>query len=137
MKIGPQAKIVSSMVSNGCIIRGLVQNSVLSPGVYVSPGAVVRDSVLMNDIWVGPGARLDKVVIDKHVVVGAGATVGNGEGNTPNEAHPHILASGISLIGRNTYVPENAVVGRNALINSGRDEVNFPADGVVGDGQTV
>ena len=54
VKIGPQAKVVNSMVSNGCIIRGLVVNSVLSPGVYVSPGATVKDSVVMNDTWIGP-----------------------------------------------------------------------------------
>ncbi len=30
-KLGPQAKVVSSMISNGCTIRGLVNNSVLSP----------------------------------------------------------------------------------------------------------
>ena len=47
-------QIVNSMVSNGCVVRGMVDNSVLSPGVYVSPGAVVKDSVVMNDAWIGP-----------------------------------------------------------------------------------
>ncbi|MFN8568178.1 MAG: hypothetical protein U0Z44_11835 [Kouleothrix sp.] len=37
------------MVCNGAIVRGRVERSVLSPGVYVSPGALVRDMV-MNDV---------------------------------------------------------------------------------------
>ncbi len=136
-KVGPQAKIVDSMISNGCIVRGMVTNSILSPGVYVSPGAVIKDSVVMNDTWIGPGAVLDKVVIDKQVVVGAGAMVGKGDESVANEAMPDKLSAGISVVGKNAYIPERAEIGRNVLINSGVDEEAFPADYVVGDGKTV
>jgi glucose-1-phosphate adenylyltransferase len=136
-KLGPQAKVVSSMISNGCLIRGLVINSVLSPGVYVSPGAVVKDSVVMNDTWIGPGALLDKVVADKQVVVGAGAVVGAGDEGVPNEQMPDRLSAGITVVGKNAYIPEGAKIGRNVLINSGRDEADFPPDKIVADGKTV
>ncbi len=137
VKIGPQAKIVNSMVSNGCIVRGLVVNSVLSPGVYVSPGAVVQDSVVMNDAWIGPGARLDRVVVDKKVVVGAGAVVGTGNLETPNEQMPDRLFAGITVVGKHAYIPDGAQIGRNVLINSGRDEADFPPDKIVADGKTI
>ena len=42
--IGSGAQIVSSLISHGCIIKGQVEHSVLSPGVVVEEGAVVRDS---------------------------------------------------------------------------------------------
>ncbi|MFO7632522.1 MAG: glucose-1-phosphate adenylyltransferase [Caldilinea sp.] len=137
VKVGPQAKIVNSMVSNGCVVRGLVVNSVLSPGVYVSPGAVVQDSVVMNDAWIGPGARLDRVVVDKKVVVGAGAVVGAGNMETPNEQMPDRLFAGITVVGKHAYIPDGAQIGRNVLINSGRDEADFPPDKIVADGKTV
>ncbi|MBW7882708.1 MAG: glucose-1-phosphate adenylyltransferase [Caldilineaceae bacterium] len=137
VKIGPQAKIVSSMVSNGCIVRGLVVNSILSPGVYVSPGAVVKDSVVMNDTWIGPGAQLDRVVIDKKVVVGAGAVVGTGNPEVPNEQMPDKLFAGISVVGKGAYIPDGAQIGRNVLVNSGRDEGDFPPDRIVADGKTI
>ncbi len=137
VKVGPQAKIVNSMVSNGCIVRGVVGNSVLSPGVYGSPGAVVQDSVVMNDSWIGPGARLDRVVVDKKVVVGAGAVVGTGDSTVPNEQMPDRLFAGITVVGKHAYVPDGAQVGRNVLINSGRNETDFPSDKVVADGKTV
>jgi glucose-1-phosphate adenylyltransferase len=136
-KLGPQSKVSGSMISNGCIIRGTVINSMLSPGVYVSPGAVIKDSVIMNDTWVGPGVLVDKAVIDKEVRIGAGAVVGMGDEAVPNQLLPDRLFAGISVIGKNSYVPDGAKVGRNVLINGARDAEHFPADGIVADGQTV
>jgi glucose-1-phosphate adenylyltransferase len=137
VKIGPQAKVISSLVSNGCVVRGLVTNSVLSPGVYVSPGSVIKDSIVMNDTWIGPGAKLEKVVVDKNVVIGAGAIVGTGDEAAPNEQMPDKLTSGITVVGKGAYIPERAQIGRNVLINSDRDEKDFPADGIVASGKTV
>ncbi len=136
-KLGPQAKVVSSLISNGCIVRGLVINSVLSPGVYVSPGAVVKDSIVMNDTWVGPGALIDKSVIDKQVVVGAGAVVGTGDESVANEQMSDKLSFGITVVGKRAFIPEGSQIGRNVLINSGRDEAAFPPDKIVADGKTV
>lgn len=136
-KMGPQSKVVSSMISNGCIVRGMVVNSVLSPGVYVSPGAVIKDSVVMNDTWIGPGALLDKVVIDKEVRIGAGAVVGTGDESVPNKKLPDRLAAGISVVGKGAYIPDGAKIGRNVLVNAGREPEHFPPDGVVADGETV
>lgn len=136
-KLGPQARVVSSMVSNGCVVRGLVVNSVLSPGVYVGPGAMVKDSVVMNDTWIGPGARVEKSVLDKSVIVGAGAVVGEGNDATANEQMPDRLFAGITVIGKHAVVPDRSHIGRNVLINSNRDVDDFPTDGVVADGKTV
>lgn len=136
-KIGPQAKIVSSMVSNGCIVRGLVVNSLLSPGVYVSPGAVIQDSIIMNDTWIGAGAKLDKAIVDKDVVIGAGAVVGAGDETVANLLLPDKLTNGISVIGKGAHIPDSMSVGRNVLINSRATVDDFPADGVVADGETV
>lgn len=136
-KLGPQAKIVNSMISNGCVVRGLVSNSVLSPGVHVGPGAVVRDSIIMNDTWIGAGAQLDKVVIDKQATIGAGAIVGTGDAATVNEQMPDKLNGGITVIGKNAFLPQRSQIGRNVLISSNADESAFPKDGVVADGKTV
>jgi glucose-1-phosphate adenylyltransferase len=136
-KLGPQARVIGSMVSNGCVVRGQVVNSVLSPGVYVGPGALVKDSVVMNDAWIGPGARVEKSVLDKSVIVGAGAIVGEGNDATVNEQAPDKLFAGITVIGKHSVVPDRSHVGRNVLINSNRDLDDFPPDGVVADGKTI
>jgi glucose-1-phosphate adenylyltransferase len=137
VKSGPQAQISQSMISNGCVVRGKVINSVLSPGVYVSPGAVVEESIIMNDTWIGPGARVHKSVVDKGVVIGDGAQIGVGDPAVPNERMPDKLFAGITVIGKNTSIPDGARIGCNVLINSDRSNGDFPADGQVKDGMTI
>ncbi|PDW01719.1 glucose-1-phosphate adenylyltransferase [Candidatus Viridilinea mediisalina] len=136
-KIGPQARVNRAIICNGCTIRGTVENSVLSPGVYVSPGAVVRDSVVMNDTWIGPGAVLDRVIVDKQVVVGAGARLGDGDDlSVPNKAEPDKLNSGVTVVGKAAHIPPGIRVGRNVVINADRDESDFP-EGHVASGETI
>ncbi|MET8956236.1 glucose-1-phosphate adenylyltransferase [Streptomyces sp. NPDC004533] len=65
-----------SIISAGCLIRGQVTRSVLSPGVVVDPGAVVQGSVLHDNVHVGRGAIVRGAVLDKNVEVPPGATIG-------------------------------------------------------------
>lgn len=131
-KVGPQSRVVSSILCNGCTIRGTVERSVLSPGVYVSPGAIVRDSVVMNDAWIGPGAILDRVIVDKQVVIGAGVRLGYGDDLTvPNVRQPDKLNTGVTVVGKGAHIPAGITVGRNVVINADRDEADFPAGDIV------
>ncbi len=136
-KLGPQARVGSSMICNGCIVRGRVERSVLSPGVYVSPGAIVRDSIVMNDAWIGPGALLDRAIVDKNVVVGAGARLGHGDDlTTPNKQQPDKLNTGVTIVGKGAHIPAGIAIGRNVVINADREEEDFPA-GEVASGETI
>ena len=136
-KLGPQARVSRSMICNGCTIRGHVERSVLSPGVYVSPGAVVRDSVVMNDTWIGPGAVLDRVIVDKGVVVGAGVKLGHGDDVTVvNKLQPDRLTSGITVVGKGAHIPPGLTIGRNVVINADRDEEDFPGNEIAS-GETI
>lgn len=136
VKLGPQAQVINSLISNGCVIRGRVENSVLSPGVYVSPGAVVRESVLINDTWIGPGAIIDRAIIDENVVVGAGTKLGFGEDMTPNHAMPDKINTGITVVGSGAHIPGGLTIGRNVLINCDRLESDFPG-AEIASGETV
>lgn len=139
VKCSAQGQVVHSMVSNGCTIHGRVEHSVLSPGVYVSPGAVVRDSVVMNDCWIGPGAILDKVVVDKQVMVGPGVRLGFGDDLSPNYLMPDKLDTGITVVGKGAHIAANVCVGRNVLIHADVDEDVYAglADNLVPSGATV
>ena len=84
VRVLPEAGLVHSAVSPGCIIEGRVERSVLSPGVIVERDAVVKDSVVMHDAVIRKGARVERCIIDKRVVVGKGAVVGVGNKGTKN-----------------------------------------------------
>jgi glucose-1-phosphate adenylyltransferase len=136
VKVGPQGRVINSLISNGCVIRGSVEHSVLSPGVYVSPGAVIRESVVLNDTWIGPGAMVDTAILDADVVIGPSTVIGYSDDNTPNQELPERLNRGITVVGERSRIPGGVRVGRNVLIHSDRTEVDFP-DPLVSSGSTV
>lgn len=123
--IGAGAVISNSLVTNGCAIRGRVENSVLSSGVRVGPGAFVRDSIIFNDCVISSGAVVDRAILDKDVVVGENASIGVDEYYVPDFSHLVGLISGITLVGRNTHLPADLRIGRNCIIPSGLAEDDF------------
>ena len=74
--VGANAKMVNSMISEGCVINGTVVNSILSGGVVIEEGAVVYDSVIMDDVVVRRGASVYTAIIDTETEITAGAVVG-------------------------------------------------------------
>ena len=73
--VGKEARIVRSMISEGSMILGTVENSVIFPGVHVAKGAVVRNSVLLPSARVGADAVVDYAILAQNVTVDAGAQV--------------------------------------------------------------
>jgi glucose-1-phosphate adenylyltransferase len=132
-KLGPDAVARHSLVSHGCIVNGTVTNSVLSPGVKVSEGAVVRDSIILLDTEIGPGAVVDTAIIDKFVHIGAGAIVGSGDDRAiANVDEPERLSTGITVVGERAWIPPRARIGRNCLVEPRAvPEDFFPFAGLV------
>ena len=69
VKYSAGTKIKSSFISNGAIIKGTVENSILGRGVVVEEGAVVKNCVLFADAHVGKDCHLEYVVADKETEV--------------------------------------------------------------------
>ena len=61
--------VKNSVVADGCIIEGDVENCVLFRGVKVKKGAKVKNCVLMQNTIVEPGAHVEYVVTDKNVKI--------------------------------------------------------------------
>ncbi|WP_295097226.1 glucose-1-phosphate adenylyltransferase [uncultured Catenibacterium sp.] len=73
--IGAQASVKNSLVTQGCVVNGEVEGSVLFNNVNVGEGAKVIDSVLMPGVLIEEGAVIKKAIIDEGVVVKAGTVV--------------------------------------------------------------
>lgn len=65
------AKASNVMVADGCVIEGVVENSVLFRGVKIAKGAKVRNCVLMQDTVVETGAKIENLITDKNVTISA------------------------------------------------------------------
>lgn len=83
------AKVNESLIADGCILEGTVENSVLFRGVQVKKGAVVRNSILMQDTVVEADACVDCVITDKNVTISAGKSV-SGSKEYPVYVEKHV-----------------------------------------------
>lgn len=84
-------RVRNSIVADGCIIEGEVENSVLFRGVHVCKGAVVRDSIIMQACYVGESSTLSNVVMDK------GVLILNGRNISGYKTYPVIIRKGTTV----------------------------------------
>ena len=59
----------NSLVADGCVIEGTVENSVLFRGVHVGKGSVIRNSVVMQGATIGERCEIEHSILDKSVIV--------------------------------------------------------------------
>ena len=77
--IGPNAKINKAFITQGCVVEGEVNHSVLFTGCTVGEGAKVIDSVLMPGVEVAAGAVVQRALVADNVKIGQGAVVGSAD----------------------------------------------------------
>lgn len=59
----------NSLVADGCIIEGHIENSILFRGVRVHAGATVKNSIIMQDSEIQQNAEVENVIFDKEVTL--------------------------------------------------------------------
>jgi len=90
-KYGENALVKNSMLADGCLIEGMIENSIVFRGVSVKKGALVKNSILMQGASIGENCHLDHVILDKGVVVRDGRTL------TGYDGFPIILKKGTTI----------------------------------------
>ncbi|MCM1132291.1 MAG: glucose-1-phosphate adenylyltransferase subunit GlgD [Ruminococcus flavefaciens] len=68
-KYGLDSKIKNSLIADGCMIEGTVENSIVFRGVKVGKGTVVKDSILMQGTVIGNNCTVSSIITDKNVEV--------------------------------------------------------------------
>lgn len=63
------AKVTNSLVADGCVIDGEVENCVLFRGVTVGKGAKLKNCVIMQDGYIEEDVELENVIFDKAVTI--------------------------------------------------------------------
>jgi glucose-1-phosphate adenylyltransferase len=97
-------KVVNSLISPGCVIKGHVENSVLSPRVHVEDHAVITNSIIMANTHVGSHSVVNTSIIDEAVEIGKLSYVGFGKSLLPED-----LA--ITVIGKDVVIPDHTAIG--------------------------
>jgi len=105
--VGGYARISNSLITEGCEIEGVVENSVLSSGVKVAKGAYIRDSVILSGVTVEEGVIINYSIIDSDTKIGAGSVIGR----TRNADEQ------ITLIGSELNIPSGTDIPAGAMVS--------------------
>lgn len=63
------ANVKNSLIADGCVLNGSVENSILFRGVRIGKNSHVKNCILMQDTIVGDNVTLDSVITDKNAVI--------------------------------------------------------------------
>ncbi|MGI5966912.1 glucose-1-phosphate adenylyltransferase subunit GlgD [Anaerotruncus rubiinfantis] len=91
VKYGLSAKVGNSLMADGCIINGEVENCVIFRGAKIGKGAVLKNCIIMQNTYVGDNAHLEYVVTDKDVLIRDSRTL------IGYETYPIYVAKGSSI----------------------------------------
>ena len=89
--IGEEAKIVNSLVVEGCIINGKIENSVLSQGVYIGKNTIIKDSVIMTNVQIGDNVIIEKSIIGSNAIINNNCHVGDSKSIEVIGAYQYLL----------------------------------------------
>jgi len=85
------ANVKGSLIADGCVIEGTVENCVLFRGVHVGKGASLKDCIIMQDSDIGAGCALENVILDKDV------TIRNGARLISEKLYPIVIGKNVTL----------------------------------------
>ena len=61
--------VKNSVVSNGCLIEGTIENSIIGRGCVIKKGAVIKNSVILPAATISEDVHIENHVVDKHAKV--------------------------------------------------------------------
>lgn len=74
-RYGLTSCVKNSIIAQGCVIDGHVENCVVSKGVYIGDGANISNCIIMQDTKIGCNTNLNYVIIDKDVKIKDGRSL--------------------------------------------------------------
>lgn len=82
------AAVKHSMIANGCLIAGNVENSIVSRGVKIGKDSTLKNCIIMQKSQIGENCHLDCVILDKDVKIEDGTVLSG----TPES--PYVIRKG-------------------------------------------
>ncbi|MCR5740199.1 MAG: glucose-1-phosphate adenylyltransferase subunit GlgD [Lachnospiraceae bacterium] len=69
------SRVSNSLIADGCVIEGEVENCVLFRGVHVGKGTRIRNCILMQDTVIAGNCDIEYTIMDKEVSVASGKSI--------------------------------------------------------------
>ena len=93
--IGKNAVIKDSMISEGCVVLGEVNHSIIFPGVTIAENARVVDSIVFPNCVIQENVIVNKSILLDNVRVEPNNVIGNGQDVVVIEDHKVLESSGL------------------------------------------
>ncbi len=74
-RYGLTSCVKNSIIAQGCVINGEVENCIIAKGVKIEAGAKLSNCIVMQDTVIGKGSNLNYVIIDKDVTIKDGRSL--------------------------------------------------------------
>lgn len=116
--VSPDATVQNSVISEGGLIEGSVDFSVLFANVSIEKGAVVRDSILMPGTVVKKGAVVQYAIVAENAVIEENAVVGERPEDMEN-----LSDWGVAVVGANVCIGAGTRVAPKAMVDEDLPEV--------------
>ena len=116
--VAPGAVTDNSMVSEGCIVEGELDFSILFPGAIVEKGAIIHDSIIMPNSVVKAGAVVEYSIVAEDVVIGENAKIGCRPESSEDKEN-----WGVTVIAKGVHIGKNAEVAAKSMIEQDVPEV--------------
>ncbi len=88
-KYGKNSTVRNSLVANGCVLEGEVENCILFRAVHVGKGTKLKNCIIMQKTQIGEDCLLEQVIADKDV------KIGNTTEAAGTEEQPLVLKKGL------------------------------------------
>lgn len=70
-KYNPGADVKKSLVASGCIINGVVENSLLFKKVFVGNNCVIKNSIILNEVYIGDNTYIENCIVESRGTIRA------------------------------------------------------------------
>lgn len=68
------SEVKNSLISSGCIINGMVENSVLFKEVFVGNNCTIKNSIILNDVYIGDNVQIENCIVESRDTIRANST---------------------------------------------------------------
>lgn len=65
------AKVRNSLVSSGCIVNGVVEDSVVFKKSYIGNNCYIKNSIILNDVYIGDNTHIENCIVESHSTIRA------------------------------------------------------------------
>ena len=114
--ISLSAQVTNSLVSEGAVVEGTVENSVIFSGARIGKGATVKDSIIFPNAVVGKNVTVEKTIVGENSIIGDFSILGGPV--RPGEKVNNKLTGDITLIGNDVTIPARAYVPKGQVVNT-------------------